>query len=128
MRRKQEERRAQRVERLFLVRYQCPSIGEMDWEISPIRNLSGTGLRFLAESDYPIGVILDLRLQVPTVEQPLVVPPTIIWKRRLSPSAWWDYGASFGRLPVSKRKAIVGAIQVFLPGQDVFPKRTTTRT
>ncbi len=76
-----EQRGSPRVAHSIMVRYRCPERGEMQWGISPLRDLSVGGARFFSERPFSAGTALDLHLMLPVAKQPVVLTGRIAWAR-----------------------------------------------
>jgi len=57
----EELRRRPRVAHRLLVRYQPPVEGAAEWLVSPLRDLSSGGARFLSEHPFAMGETFDLQ-------------------------------------------------------------------
>lgn len=87
-----EHRRAPRVARGFMVRYRRPS--DRGWSVSPLRDLSSSGARFLSEQAFAVGTELNLQLVLPTVKEPLALQARVA---RVAPGPMnlAEYGVTF---------------------------------
>lgn len=72
-----EHRRAPRIAHPFMVRYQPP--GERAWLISPLRDLSGGGARFLSEHAFAEGDAFEIQLVLPASAQPVPLKARVAW-------------------------------------------------
>lgn len=90
-----ERRRSPRVAKQFIVRYRCPEIGQTQWLVSPIKDLSTVGLRFFGEYGYTIGTELELELSLPLAPKPLPGTGRVIWQRRQGTTKMTEHGVEF---------------------------------
>ncbi|OGX29396.1 MAG: hypothetical protein A3B78_01145 [Omnitrophica WOR_2 bacterium RIFCSPHIGHO2_02_FULL_67_20] len=72
-----EHRRAPRIARPFMVRYQ-PS-GKSTWLMSPLRDLSSGGARFLSEHAFAAGAVFEIQIVLPTASQPVPLKARVAW-------------------------------------------------
>ena len=72
-----ENRRAPRIARSFMLRYQPP--GKSTWLLSPLRDLSSGGARFLSEHDFAGGEVFEMQLVLPTSTQPVQMKARVAW-------------------------------------------------
>ena len=68
---KNEQRRRPRINRPFIVRYRPASTEDAKWFVSPLRDLSGGGARFVSEYPFFVGDTFELQLLLQVPEQPL---------------------------------------------------------
>ena len=76
-----EQRRSRRVNRSLLIRYRGPTMPEGTWLISPLRDFSSSGARFLTERFFRVGESLDIQLVLPVARDPAVLTGHVVWKR-----------------------------------------------
>lgn len=74
-----ERRRAPRINRSFMLRYQ--PAGSSAWLLSPLRNLSSKGARFLSEHPLVEGDTLEIQLVLPTATQPVSLKARVTWAK-----------------------------------------------
>ena len=108
-----ERRRATRVARTFIVRYQSSWSGERFWSASTLRNFSRAGARFLVERELKVASSMLLQLVLPTSKQPVWVSARVVWSR---PAQWGtvDLGVEFEPAETSAVEAIAEAADFFL--------------
>ena len=109
-----EHRRDPRVAHGFMVRYRRPS--DRGWSVSPLRDLSSSGARFLSEQVLPVGTTLDLQLVLPTTKEPLALQARVA---RIIPGPMdlAEYGVIF-EVNAAGVQEIVAALAHFLRKQD----------
>ena len=109
-----EHRRAPRITHGFMVRYRRPS--DKGWAVSPLRDLSSAGARFLSEQTFAIGTELDVQLVLPTTKEPLALHARVA---RILPSRMdlVEYGVTF-ETNVPAVQAINDAVEYFLHKPD----------
>ena len=76
-----EQRRLPRVNRSFMVRYRAVGHAQGNWFVSPLRDLSSHGARFLSEQPFAVGSLLEVALVLPTVSKPILVQAKIVWAK-----------------------------------------------
>jgi hypothetical protein len=109
-----ERRKAPRIDRRFMVKYRCPSTGQATWMMSPIKNMSATGIRFIAEKSYPQGAVLELQLYLPTSPEPLTLEGVIVWQHGGGPYKMGENGIEFANLTPELREQLKTATEFFL--------------
>ena len=112
-----EHRRDPRVSRAFLIRYRCPAAGQERWLVSPLRDLSRSGARFLSERMFAVGVPLELQLVLPVSRQPVVVGAHVAWQQpgalgMVEMGVTFDLGADD-----AARRAVDTSVAHFLRGK-----------
>jgi Tfp pilus assembly protein PilZ len=75
-----------------MVRYRRPS--EAGWSVSPLRDLSSSGARFLGEHAFEVGAELDCQLVLPLAKEPLVLQARVAWVKP-GPMHLAEYGVVF---------------------------------
>ena len=109
-----ERRQAPRLDHGFLVSYRCPQLGQTEWMRSPIKDLSLLGIRFIGDLGYPVGVVLEMRLSLPTVDKPVEVMGQVMWERRLGSGTLTEHGLLFLNLASGVHQQVKEAIEFFL--------------
>ncbi len=112
-----ERRGAPRVDKRFMVKYRCPAMGQHDWMLSPIRDLSAKGIRFIGEFGFTVGSVLELQLCLPTVDQPLAVGGTVVWAQPATAKGLTEHGVSFAEQDVDAKQQVERATEFFLRRQ-----------
>ena len=76
-----ERRRFWRLEGLFGAQYRL--VGQLmeSWRQIRISNLSAGGIRFTGEDLLEAGAPLELRIELPTMQQPLLIRARVIWSQ-----------------------------------------------
>lgn len=113
----EEQRREPRVAHAFMVRYRDSDTGGPTWLLSPLRDISRNGARFVSESAFADGAMLDLQLLLPTADHPVAVSGRIAWKHP-GPMKLHEYGVTFAVDDPAKQQAIDAAVQHFLKRKD----------
>jgi hypothetical protein len=109
-----ERRKAPRINRRFMVKYRCPALGQTAWMVSPIKDLSATGIRFIAESAYPKDAVLELQLFLPTGTDPMPLSGVVVWAHGGGPYKMGEHGLEFASLTPAQRDALKTATEFFL--------------
>ena len=76
-----EQRRLPRVNRSFMVRYRAAGQAQGNWFVSPLRDLSSHGARFLSEQPFAVGSLLEVALVLPTMPKPILVQANVVWTK-----------------------------------------------
>ena len=113
----EEQRREPRVAHAFMVRYRASDPGGPTWLLSPLKDISRGGARFVSESAFAEGVMLDLQLLLPTADAPVAVAGRIAWKQP-GPVQLHEYGVTFAVDDPAKQQAIDAAVHHFLKRKD----------
>ena len=74
-----ESRQRPRVASHFMVRFRPFGEGKSGWMVSPLRDLSSGGARFLSEQSFDIGVTLELQLVLPGARAPVAFKARVAW-------------------------------------------------
>ena len=102
-----ERRGGVRTSRAFLVRHRAPGASGPSWLVSPLRDLSIGGARFMTESLLlKAGDPLDLQLVLPTAAHPVAVPAKVVWMRPGRIASIMEIGVVF-EFPDDASKAVV---------------------
>jgi Tfp pilus assembly protein PilZ len=76
-----EHRQRPRVAHAFMVRYRLESPLVSDWLVSPLRDLSSSGARFLSEQPFKAGQFIELQLLLPFAHEPLALRARVAWTK-----------------------------------------------
>ncbi len=106
-----ERRRAPRVARSLMIRYQPP--GKRTWLMSSLRDLSSGGARFLSEHMFAGGEVVEVRLVLPTVSQPVPLKARVAWTKPWRASLL-EVGITFDPGDAGIQRTIDEAISGFL--------------
>ena len=109
-----EHRRDPRIAHGFMVRYRLPR--ESSWSVSPLRDLSSSGARFLGERSFDVGSDLELQLVLPLAKEPLVVQARVA-RASPGPMNLVEYGVTFQAEAASIQQMIDVAVSHFLRKQ-----------
>jgi hypothetical protein len=108
-----EQRREPRVARAFMVRYRALSPESQAWLLSPLRDLSQGGVRFVSERAFEVGTLLELQLVLPTAPAPMAARGRVTWSKP-GPMALPELGVTFEGLDPQTQQALQGAVKHFL--------------
>ncbi|MBI4597483.1 MAG: PilZ domain-containing protein [Candidatus Omnitrophica bacterium] len=109
-----ERRGGARAPRAFLVRHRAPDAGGGSWLVSPLRDLSVGGARFMTESLLlKAGDPLELQLVLPTVAHPLRLPAKVVWARAGRIASIMELGVAFEFPDEASQAAVARATGVF---------------
>ena len=112
-----ERRGAPRVDKRFMVKYRCPAAGQTEWMLSPIRDLSTKGIRFISELGFTVGNELELQLCLPTADQPVAIGATVMWAKPASTKDLTEHGVSFSEQDADAKQQVERATEFFLRKQ-----------
>ena len=113
-----EQRQAPRIARGFMVRYRPAENAAALWSVSPLRDLSRTGARFLAESAFPVRTVLELQLVLPMTKQPVAIRGRVAWLKP-GPLSLMEHGVAFETIGPETQQAVDAAVAHFLKRQRV---------
>ena len=112
-----EQRRQPRVARSFMVRYRASSAGQVSWFVSPLRDLSSGGARFICETEFPLGLELEMQLLLPSAEAPVPIKARVAWAKP-APMKLTEHGVTFDAGDVGIQRTIDAAVAHFLRKQQ----------
>ena len=114
-----ENRYSPRVSKGYMIRYRSGSSlsDKADWAVSPLRNISETGVSFLSEQLFPAGSELEMQLLLPSTPEPIIVKGTVVAIRQTSPKLM-QLGIQFTDPDAEAQAAIRQAISKFLRRPD----------
>ena len=76
-----EHRLAPRAAAHPLIRYRPPGEPGATWLVSPLRDLSSGGARFLSEHAFAVGDTFEVQLLLPAAAQPIWVRARVAWAK-----------------------------------------------
>lgn len=110
-----ENRRSPRVARSFMARYRVARAQESLWLVSPLRDLSSGGARFLSErTSLAAGDPLEMQLILPTAQQPLPLNARVAWVKRGALMTTVEVGVTFDPGDSAIQQTIDDAVKHFL--------------
>lgn len=111
----EEHRLAPRAAAHPLVRYRPPGEPGATWLVSPLRDLSSGGARFLSEHAFAVGDAFELQLLLPVAAQPIWVRARVAWAK---PGAMKmvDLGVTFDAGDAANQRLIDEAVARKLSG------------
>ena len=110
----EERRRSPRIEKRFIVKYRCPTIGQTQWLASPIKDLSAVGIRFFGEYGYTVGADLELELSLPVTEKPVPAKGRVVWQQRHGDGKMTEHGVEFLELDPPAQQHIAQMIKILV--------------
>lgn len=116
MDRMEEQRRRPRVSHRLLVRYRPPVEGAAEWLVSPLRDLSSGGARFLSEHAFAAGERFELQLLLPAAQEPVTLKARVAWARP-APMQTTEIGATFDAGDAAIQRLIDATVEHFLQRQ-----------
>ena len=111
----EEQRRAPRITRPFMIRYRRES--EAAWLVSPLRDLSSGGARFFSERPFEVGALLEAQLALPVSAQPIAVNVKVAWAKP-APLNMVEVGVTFDPGDTMLQQTIDAAVAHFLSRKD----------
>ncbi len=109
------QRRAPRIPKGFIVRFRAVGEPSAGWCVSPLRDLSQGGARFLSEQTFAVGTALETLLVLPASQQPVPLSARVAWAK---PPAMGlaELGITFDVAPgdTASQQAIAAAVKRFL--------------
>lgn len=108
-----ERRKDARVEKHFMAYYKRAGKLDKSWRMSPLKDISGSGARFLCEEKYAVGDQLELKLYMPASPKPQRMSATII-RMRETENGWNEVGVRFGSMDAPIQQAIDSIVKRFL--------------
>ncbi len=112
-----EHRRAPRVARSLMARYRDGRSPGASWLMSPLRDLSSGGARFLSEVAFDVGSTLELQLLLPLAREPVSLKARVAWAQpaRLG---MVEVGVTFDPGDAAAQQSIDAAVAHFLHKMD----------
>ncbi len=108
-----EHRRDPRITRSFMVRYRAKDTPTATWSLSPLRDLSGSGARFICEATFSVGTVLELQLLLPQAKKPLPLLGRVAWTKP-GPLNLAEHGVIFEAVDAVAQQRIEAAVTYFL--------------
>ncbi len=105
-----EQRGAPRAERSLIARYRALESEAGPWFISPLKDVSLKGARFLTECEFKPGSRLVLHVALPSSREPRVLCATVN-RIRLAADALWEVGVEFEALQPEDRRCLQEAVE-----------------
>ena len=107
-----ERRQFHRTPHEVEARYRLLNELTASWRAVTLINLSAGGLRFRDDEALEVGVLLELRLQLPGVNEPLNLKGRVIWSQ-LQASGVIEVGVGFLEVVVAHQMQIDNVVQFF---------------
>ena len=107
-----EQRRSPRVEHHFMARYMVPGRSPKQWLVSPLRDLSSGGARFLSECPFTVKDTFELQLVLPNARQPVLLNARVAWTRP-GPMGMQEIGVTFDPGDTAMQAIIDAAVARF---------------
>jgi len=101
-----------------MLRYRRAGSAAHDWGLSPIQDLSPTGVRFIAEKPFALGSQLELSLQLPMSEEPIHLMGVVVWQRLSEHQSMAEHGVNFLKIQADVSQALNEAVKVFAQRRD----------
>ena len=111
-----EQRRHPRVERSFLVRYREQGKSQSEWMMSPLKDLSLGGARFLCGRRFEVGTMVDMELVLPVAREPVPVTGRVV-RAKDAMAGLIEHGVVFEGVDSAQGQAIGEAVERFLKKQ-----------
>jgi hypothetical protein len=110
----EEHRLAPRAAAHPLVRYRPPGEPGATWLVSPLRDLSSGGARFLSEHPFAVGDTFEMQLLLPVAAQPIWVRARVAWAK-LGVMKMVELGVTFDAGDAANQRLIDEAVARKLP-------------
>jgi len=104
-----EHRRDPRVAHSFMVRYRSASGGAAGWMMSPLRDLSVSGARFVSEQLFTVGALLEIQLVLPLSDQPAGLKAKVAWVKP-APLRLVELGVTFEQVSEETQQMVRDAV------------------
>ncbi len=108
-----ERRGTGRIIRPLLIRYRPQGRVDLNWHMSPLRDLSQSGARFVSEQAFSLGTALEVQLTLPIRRESIRAGAKIIRTHALSPQLF-EYGIAFGPLASDVQHSIDVTVDHFM--------------
>jgi len=92
--------------------------GTATWLLSPLRDLSQGGARFLCDQSFEVGTALEMEIILPMIKQPIWCPAEVAWVKPADQPGCVELGVAFQAGDDRTREALQQAVRHFM-------KRTT---
>ena len=111
-----EQRRDPRVQRPFMLRYRSLHGAWAPWSITPVRDLSASGARFLSEHPLSVGARVELHLVLPASQQPVLLEGQVAWVKAKGAGRMglMEVGVSFSVRDDATQQLLEAAVRHFL--------------
>ena len=109
----EERRGAPRVAQAFIIRYRRSDISGSSWLVSPARDLSSQGARFISEHTFQSGERLDVQLTLPSSQEPVLVKARVKWIKPIQ-LGMVELGVAFEAEDATTREVLERAITYVL--------------
>jgi hypothetical protein len=108
-----EKRQAPRAAKPLMARYRAQGNPPSDWFLSPLRDLSRSGARFLSEGRFAVGTSLEFHITLPMARQPVPLVARIV-RTAPGPIGCDEYSVTFEAIDSSTSVLLETAVQFFL--------------
>ena len=108
-----ERRKAPRVESQLLVKFKAAGDPQAKWQMTPLKDMSSGGVRFIAEAPCELGALLELQLLLPTLAAPLRLTGRVVWVRPASVPQLMEYGVELTDLSPTQRADIEQLVALY---------------
>ena len=112
----EEQRRRPRISRPFMIRYRPSGKEQAGWLVSPLRDLSGGGARFISEYPFFAGDAFEIQLLLPASKQPVSLKARVAWVKSAH-MGLSEVGVTFDPGDTGIQQAIDQAVTHFLDKQ-----------
>ena len=113
-----EQRRRPRISRPFMIRYRPSGKEQAGWLISPLRDLSGGGARFISEYPFFAGDTFEIQLLLPASKQPVLLKARVAWAKAAHIEGLSEVGVTFDPGDSGIQQTIDQAVAYFLDKQQ----------
>ncbi len=106
------KRKYKRKEKPFMIRFR--TIPSTDWDIVNVKDLSAGGIFFHHTKDLAIGMLLDLKIHVPTSMLPINCVGEIIRIDKLKSTSMYGIAVKFTEIGEQEKELINKAVEELL--------------
>jgi len=100
-----------------MVRYRAASGGQGAWAVSPLRDFSRGGARFVCENAFPVGTVLELQLMLPSSKTPVPLEAQVTWAKP-GPINLAELGVAFSPVEAGIQQLIDTAVAHFVHKEE----------
>lgn len=109
-----ERRRDPRVVHSFMVRYRAANMEDSHWMLSPLKDFSTRGARFVSEPGLQNGDAVELQLMLPMRKEPLVLVARLAWTKPFGDGSLVEQGVEFDAKDTPIQALLEDAVAHFL--------------
>lgn len=114
-----DKRTDPRLQRQFWIWFRPAGAEAEPWQASPLRDLSPSGARFIADGGFEVGTKLEARLMLPVSTELIPVTARVAWSRSMLGKEWHlaEHGVTFDFTDEQTRQQVAEAVGYFAKGR-----------